>query len=91
MSWYAVSGEGLFSQLAMVLESELKPGGSVVNAGKVDGDFEKLVQARAEVRVWLALVPNPVMAATHIINCKRQACAFAGAMSGDTYTKPPGP
>ena len=85
MCWYTVLGNGVFSQLAMVLESELKPGGSVANASEIDGDFQKLVQARAEVRVWVALVPNPEMTARHIENCKNQARAFAGAMPGDIY------
>lgn len=84
MVWFA-SLDGLLSQQAMVLESEFKPGGSVLNAGEVDDDFMKLVQARAEVRIWLALVPNPDLTIKHIKNCKRQAYLFAGAMPGDTY------
>lgn len=84
MVWFT-SREGLLRQQAMVLESEFKPGGSVLQAAAVDGDFMKLVQARAEVRVWFALIPNPELAAQHIKNCKSQASAFEGAVHGDTY------
>lgn len=85
MCWYTVLRNGVFSKLAMVLESELNPGGSVINASEIDGDFHKLVQARADVRVWFALLPNPAMTTKHIENCKIQARAFGGAMPGDVY------
>lgn len=84
MVWFTCSG-GLLRQQAMVLESEFKPGRSVLQAAAVDGDFMKLVQARAEVRVWFTLIPNPKLTAQHIENCKSQASAFEGAMQGDTY------
>jgi len=43
------------------------------------------VQARAEVRVWLVLVPNQDVSDKHVHNCKRQARGFTGALPGDTY------
>lgn len=85
MLWYSVDEDGCLARIAMALESEFKPGGSVVNAASVDGDFEKLVQARAEIRVWFALLPSPELARAHVENCKRLASRFAGASSGDRY------
>lgn len=85
MLWYSVDEDGCLARIAMALESEFKPGGSVLNAASVDGDFEKLVQARAEIRVWFALLPNPDQARTHLENCKRLASRFAGASPGDQY------
>ena len=85
MVWYNRSSDRLLSNIAMVLESEFNPGGGGLNATDVDGDFEKLVQARAEVRVWLALLPNSEMERNHIMNCKRQATSFNGALPGDVY------
>jgi hypothetical protein len=85
MVWWTDGDDGMLSQLDMVLESELKPGGNVINAHNVDGDFQKLIQARASVRVWLTLIPNSEMVARHIENCKRQATVFGGKLSGDLY------
>ena len=85
MVWYTTDAAGMLLQLPMVLESELNPGGSVSKSADVDGDFQKLVQARAGVRVWLVACPNQKLARTHIANCKRQACLFAAATSGDAY------
>ena len=84
MVWYTMRDGFLVGQ-AMVLESELKPGGSVLTSAEVDGDFQKLVQARAEIRVWLALFPNELLASQHLANCKRQACSFENGMPEDTY------
>jgi hypothetical protein len=47
-------------------------------SAEVDGDFQKLVQARAEVRVWLAHCPNQALTREHIANRKRQAAHFDG-------------
>ena len=79
------SADGVMTRQAMVLESELKPGGSVLSSAEVEGDFQKLVQARSDVRVWLALLPTQDLAVRHIANCKRQAKLFEGAMPEDTY------
>lgn len=85
MIWYSESEDRLFSRVALVLESELNPGGGVRNAAEIDGDFCKLVQARADLRVWLALLPNRAAVELHLRNCKRQARGFAGAAQGDAY------
>jgi hypothetical protein len=69
----------------LVMETELKPGGSVANAANVDDDFLKLVQARAFIRVWRVLIPNPELAALHIANCKQQIEVFDGSLVGDIY------
>jgi hypothetical protein len=75
MTWYA-GDTGEFTQLALALESEMGP---------VDSDFHKLVQAHAEVRVWVSRYKNAAQAAEHIGKCKRLAASFPGALSGDTY------
>jgi hypothetical protein len=84
MIWYKAEKGNLFQQ-AMVLESELGSRGGIQHAEEVDGDFQKLVQARAEVRVWVTACPNPTITAKHIANCKLQAKLFRGAMQGDLY------
>ncbi len=85
MVWYEVDEKELLLQLRMVLESELKPGGSVSKSADVDGDFQKLVQARADVRVWLTACPNQELVAKHIANCKFQVQRFAESMPSDIY------
>jgi hypothetical protein len=63
----------------MVLECEWKP------ELPVDGDFQRLVQARADVRVWVSCSPNQEMAHDHIANCKKQIKAYRGTLPGDRY------
>jgi hypothetical protein len=82
MVWAEMSN-GLFVHQAMVMECENKI--FVALAGKVDGDFQKLVQARADVRVWICPVPNRDKALEHIESCKQQIAAFSGTVSGDHY------
>jgi hypothetical protein len=65
----------------MVLESELRR--NVKEADAVDGDFHKLVQARADVRVWISTSPG--RARLHIDNCKKQIQEFDGTQPGDCY------
>lgn len=85
MVWYEQDSAGLMSRLPMVLESEWKFGVLVDKNVEVDGDFQKLVQARADVRVWVSSSPNSDMAKLHIENCKKQARLFLGGLSGDIY------
>jgi hypothetical protein len=84
MAWSTVS-DGMFVGQPLVLESEWKPGGSVPKSVEVDGDFQKLVQARADVRVWITACPNQEITEKHISNCKRQVHVFGGTAPGDTY------
>jgi hypothetical protein len=85
MAWLTGGDDGMLVQLDMALESELRPGGRVTDAARIDDDFQKLVQARANVRVLLTLIANTEMVARHIENCKRQSTIFGGAISGDLY------
>jgi hypothetical protein len=84
MVWYK-NNEGYFSRQILVLESEIKPGNSVANATTVDVDFHKLVQARADIRVWLAPIPNTEMIFEHLHNCKKQILSFEQSQAGDFY------
>lgn len=62
-----------------MLESEGKP-------DKVlDGDFIKLVQARADVRVWIAKV-NPLQSVEqHIAECREEIRRFAETKPDNVY------
>jgi hypothetical protein len=80
MVWH-VEEDGLLSNLPLVLECEWNRGPR--HRDEVDGDFQKLVQARADVRVWISASPSS--APTHIENCKRQVRLFSGTLPGDNY------
>jgi hypothetical protein len=71
-----VKGGKVMTRLGMVLESELAPD------PHLDGDFQKLVQARADVRVWIANCPD---ARRRIDDCKEQIRLIAGTVPGDQY------
>jgi hypothetical protein len=47
MVWYVLDNDGFQVRLPMVLECEWNPDFTI------DTDFQKLVQARADVRVWI--------------------------------------
>jgi hypothetical protein len=82
--WHA-QGDGYYLRQMLVLESETKPWGTLADCGTVDGDFQKLVQARADIRVWVAALPNEVLLASHLENCKRQVDSFSQGEEGDYY------
>ena len=84
LCWY-IERDGKFIELKLALESELSPGGSVNDAHLVDGDFQKLVQSRAGVRVWLSALPNNYLMEIHIKNCKDQISLFNATVPGDIY------
>jgi len=78
--WSHTEEDDAFQQF-MVLESEL----GVTNTGVVDDDFYKLVQARADVRVYIGVCNRRETAQQHIINCKRAASTSSGAVPGEAY------
>lgn len=78
MAWYAESG-GFFTSLPLVLECERAPD------QRLDGDFHKLVQARAEVRVWICKLHPKQSLEDHLTIYKQQVQHFAGTQSGDLY------
>ena len=85
-TWFGIfSINGMMTRQIMVLESEWKHGVLVSQNAEVDGDFQKLVQARAEVRVWISSSHNPALAQQHLANCKKQVQLFSGSLPGDTY------
>lgn len=63
----------------LVLESESTPD------RVLDGDFQKLVQARADVRVWMAKVHSKQSVEEHVAECKEQIRRFAGTQPDDAY------
>lgn len=72
----SVENGKMMSRIPMALESELDPD------HHLDGDFQKLVQARADVRVWIANCPD---ARLSIDACKEQIRLFAETRPGDQY------
>ena len=79
MTWYEMDAAGNFSRQPMVLESEYFPD------SHMDGDFHKLVQARAEIRVWVFIAANSLEVDAYIERCKEQAQRFIGSVPGDNY------
>jgi hypothetical protein len=69
----------------MVLESEWNRGLLVQKEAHVDGDFQKLVQARADVRVWISACHNTDIAEKHLVSCKEQIKRFSGTDPDDNY------
>lgn len=82
--WYHGS-DTWYRRQGLVLETEMRPGASVKNASYVDVDFHKLIQARADIRVWLGAIPNTSMVEEHMKNCERQIVEFEQSMPGDFY------
>ena len=86
MIWLSNYGANCgLERIYLVLESEFAPGGSVERSTSVDPDFSKLVQARADIRVWCALVPNDDLLKQHRSNCIGQIDRFIGTLRGDEY------
>jgi hypothetical protein len=76
--WFQLE-KGYLTRQILVMECELDPD------PLLDGDFQKLVQARADVRLWVSCAPNEKLAEDHLKNCKQQAALFSGAVAGDSY------
>ena len=79
MVWYVLDNDGFQVRLPMVLECEWNPDFTI------DTDFQKLVQARADVRVWISALGNSERVRQHIENCKKQIQQFLGSCTGDKY------
>jgi hypothetical protein len=77
--WFLEDNEGYTVRVPLILESELTP------KGRVDIDFVKLVDGRAEVRVWVSCAANPGKAREHIDACKEQILRFPGSLPDDVY------
>ena len=74
--WWIRDKDGYMKRQVLVLKFEL---GRL--DPEIDTDFQKLVQARADVRVWISHAGNPELAARHIANCKRQIRDFHATWS----------
>lgn len=79
MSW-SKSEDGFFVSQPLVIESEIS------NCDpKIDPDLHKLIQARADVRIWIAKV-NPAQSVDqHVELCKQQIKRLAGTRPEDFY------
>jgi len=83
LAWHSQSG-GLYRRQALVLESEMWLG-KVAQSDQVNGDFHKLVQARADIRVWAVAIATSELLSKHLENCKRQIDAFRQGERDDYY------
>lgn len=79
--WYKSSrGEGgNLIRLPLVAECEWAPD------PEMDGDFQKLIQARADLRVWIFQAGSPQTVKQYFAACKQQVCDFAETLPGDRY------
>jgi hypothetical protein len=84
LAWHA-QANGFYHRQVLVLETETKPGRTHADCDKVDGDFHKLVQARADIRVWVASLPSAALREKHLENCKLQIDSFSQGQPGDYY------
>ncbi|MFB6451235.1 hypothetical protein [Bradyrhizobium tunisiense] len=83
--WYSPGPNSTFARQALVLETEMKAGTPKTIGSLVDRDFSKLVQARADIRVWMAPVHNTELLKGHIASCKRHISEFSHSLRGDCY------
>jgi hypothetical protein len=83
LTWYEESG-GFYRRQIMALESEMHPG-TIADCDRVNVDFHKLVQARADIRVWVAPLPSAALLSSHLENCKRQIVHFSQGEADDFY------
>ena len=82
MMWYERDARGFFTRQSLVLESEWF---SPPREAAVDSDFEKLLQAKADVRVWIYAARNADRGQEHVALCREAIAGFAGTVSGDLY------
>jgi hypothetical protein len=71
--WYRGSG---YLRQVLVLESEW---------GKDNHDFEKLLQARSDIRVWLTALDNSAEVDRHLTQCRQHIRDFEQSEAGDCY------
>ena len=81
MGWYTYERGmgGFLTKQTMVLESESS------KDREIDGDFMKLVQARADIRIWIFSAKNSEGVNSYIQRCKEQVRRFQGSQPGDRY------
>jgi hypothetical protein len=80
MVWYQLD-RGFVLRQPMVMEVDY----AVSPTNTVDDDFQKLVQARADVRVWITTCENLSDMDRHVANCEKQIRLFAGSQLDDQY------
>jgi hypothetical protein len=81
MVWYELDEAGFVISQPMVMECEWK----ICPTTVVDDDFQKLVQARADVRVWVSTSANASDIRLHIENCEKQIRLFKSSEVGDQF------
>ncbi|MGY3370220.1 hypothetical protein ACVWZL_007345 [Bradyrhizobium sp. GM2.4] len=83
LAWH-VQSDGFYRRQVLVMESEMRLG-RIAQSDQVDGDFHKLVQARADMRVWAAALATSELLAKHLATCKQQIDSFCHSEPGDYY------
>lgn len=81
MVWYSIDEPGFLLDLKMAMECE----NEIAPIGCVDFDFQKLVQSRADIRIWISTSANKNDTQIHIMNCKKQIDLFRAGQPGDRY------
>jgi hypothetical protein len=76
--WY-VEDEVCLTHLPLVGECEWGP------TGPCDGDFQKLLQARADHRLWIFQVPTEEAAASMFKGCRENVQRFRASQRDDRY------
>jgi hypothetical protein len=81
LCWYEMSrGEaGYLLRVPLAMECEWTPD------TEMDGDFQKLVQARAEHRLWIFQAASANDVDQYFDRCREQIAAFRGTEGGDRY------
>jgi hypothetical protein len=81
MIWYMLDPQGFILRQQMIMECEW----GIAPPTIVDDDFQKLVQARSDVRMWVSNSANVRDVHQHIANCEKQIRLFDGSRAGDQY------
>jgi hypothetical protein len=81
MVWYEVDTRGFVLSHPMAMEVEY----GISPISTVDDDFQKLVQARADVRVWVTTCAKLSDIDQHVANCIEQIGVFKGSLGDDQY------
>lgn len=81
LAWYKMTdgNAGYLVRLDLVMELEWNPD------PHMDGDFQKLVQARANHRLWIFEAATPDEIRGYIDRCQQQIETFEGTLQVDRY------
>ena len=79
LTWQKKDAEGFLAGLALAMESEW------THDRDGDADFEKLIQCRADLRLWIIHDKNEDSLRDHFDKCINMIRRFEGSQPGDRY------